>query len=68
MDDIEDWWCDLDLVDKCDKANVPYPTCDYGRGDEHYECEERCDKWWNSRTAEQKREIYEEDLAWWEKE
>lgn len=67
-DTIADWWTDLDLCDKCELANVPMPTTDYGRGDEYYECEERCDKWWNSRTYDQKKEIYEENLAWWDKE
>ena len=67
-DTIADWWTDLELRDKCEIANVPMPTTDYGRGDEYYECEERCDKWWNSRTYEQKKEIYEENLAWWDKE
>lgn len=67
-DTIEDWWCDLDLSDKCEIANLPYPTHDSGRGEEFCEAEDRCDKWWDSRTNEQKREIYEENLAWWDKE
>lgn len=67
-DTISDWWTDLDLRDKCDLANIPYPTCDYGRGDDYIEAEDRADKWWNSRTYEQKKEIYEENLAWWDKE
>lgn len=67
-DTIADWWCDLDLQDKCEYANIPYPTTNYGRGDEYFEAEERCDKWWHSRTYEQKKEIYEENLAWWDKE
>ena len=58
--EICDWWCDLDLTDKCELANVPMPTTDYGRGDEYFECEERCDKWWYSRTYEQKKEIHDE--------
>lgn len=65
---IADWWTDLDLQDKCELANVPYPTTDYGRGDEYQDAEERADKWWHSRTYEQKKEIYEENLAWWDKE
>lgn len=65
---ISDWWCDLDLQDKCEYANIPYPTTEYGRGDEYQEAEERADKWWNSRTYEQKKEIYEEQLDWWDKE
>lgn len=65
---IADWWCDLDLQDKCELSNIPYPTTNYGRGDEYIEAEERADKWWNSRTYEQKKEIYEEQLDWWDKE
>lgn len=65
---ILDWWTDLDLRDKCELANIPYPTCDYGRGDDYIEAEERANTWWNSRTYEQKKEIYEENLAWWDKE
>ena len=67
-DTIADWWCDLDLQDKCELSNIPYPTTNYGRGDEYFETEERCDKWWHSRTYEQKKEIYEEQLDWWDKE
>ena len=65
---IADWWCDLDLQDKCNLANIPYPTTNYGRGDEYFDAEERANKWWDSRTYEQKKEIYEEQLAWWDKE
>ena len=57
-DTIADWWTDLDLTDKCELANVPMPTTNYGRGDEYFECEVRCDKWWYSRTYVQKIEIY----------
>jgi len=59
-EEIDDWWSDLDLIDKCDLANIPYPTTNYGRGDEYYEAEERANKWWHSRTAEQMIEIYTE--------
>ena len=65
---IADWWTDLDLQDKCEYANIPYPTTNYGRGDEYQDAEERADKWWYSRTYEQKKEIYEEQLDWWDKE
>lgn len=57
-EEIADWWTDLDLCDKCELANVPYPTTNYGRGDEYYEAEERCSRWWYSRTYEQKKEIH----------
>jgi hypothetical protein len=67
-DTIADWWTDLDLQTKCELSNIPYPTCNYGRGDEYFEAEERATHWWNSRTYEQKKEIYEETLAWWDKE
>ena len=67
-DEIEDWWTDLGLAVKCELSNVPMPTSEYGRGDDYFYCEERCDKWWDSRTLEQKREIYHENLAWWDKE
>lgn len=59
-DTISDWWTDLDLCDKCELANIPYPTCDYGRGDDYIEAEDRANKWWNSRTYEQKKATYEE--------
>ena len=59
--EICDWWTGLDLVSKTELANVPMPTTDYGRGDEYFECEERCNKWWYSRTYEQKKEIYDEN-------
>ena len=65
---IADWWADLDLQDKCNLANIPYPTTNYGRGDEYFYAEERANKWWDSRTYEQKKEIYKENLAWWDKE
>lgn len=67
-DTISDWWTDLDLRDKCELANLPYPTNTDGRGEELLDAEERTDRWWNSRTYEQKKEIYEENLAWWDKE
>ena len=67
-DTISDWWTDLELRDKCEIANIPYPTSTDGRGEELLETEERADRWWNSRTYEQKEEIYEENLAWWDKE
>lgn len=67
-DMIADWWTDLELRDKCELANIPYPTNDSGRGEEYYDAQERADKWWNSRTYEQKKAIYEENLAWWDKE
>lgn len=65
---IADWWYELGLVTKCELANIPYPTTEYGRGDDFIEAEERANKWWDSRTYEQKKEIYEENLAWWDKE
>lgn len=65
---IADWWYELGLVTKCELANIPYPTTEYGRGDDYIEAEERANKWWDSRTYEQKKEIYEENLAWWDKE
>ncbi len=58
-DTISDWWTDLELCDKCELANIPYPTCDYGRGDDYIEAEDRADKWWNSRTYEQKKDIHD---------
>jgi len=66
--EIADWWTDLELRDKCELANIPYPTSTDGRGEELLETEERADRWWNSRTYEQKKETYEENLAWWDKE
>lgn len=66
--EIADWWTDLELRDKCELANIPYPTNTDGRGEELLETEERADRWWNSRTYEQKKEVYEENLAWWDKE
>ena len=66
-DMIADWWTDLELRDKCELANIPYPTNDSGRGEEYFDAQERADKWWNSRTYEQKKAIYEENLAWLDK-
>ena len=63
-DTIEDWWDNLDYVDKSEIANVPMPTNTDGRGEELLEFDERCLKWWNSRTSEQKHEIRKE----WERE
>ena len=65
---ISDWWTDLELRDKCELANIPYPTNTDGRGEELLETEERANRWWNSRTNEQKKAVYEENLAWWDKE
>ena len=65
---IADWWDELGLVSKCDLANIPYPNTEYGRGDDYIEAEERANKWWYSRTYEQQKEIYAENLAWWDKE
>ena len=67
-DEIEDWWYELGLVTKCELSNVPYPTTEYGRGDDYIDAEERANKWWNSRTNEQKKAVYKENLAWWDKE
>lgn len=58
---ISDWWTDLELRDKCELANIPYPTNTDGRGEELLETEERANKWWDSRTYEQKEEIYNEN-------
>ena len=60
-DTIADWWTDLDVDIKCELANIPYPTDDSGRGEAFFIAEDRADKWWNSRTYEQKKEIYEEN-------
>ena len=65
-DTICDWWSNLDLAVKCELSKVPMPTSEYGRGDDYYYCEERCNKWWQSRTLEQKREIYNENPDWWD--
>lgn len=59
-EEVMDWWDGLDLADKCDIANIPTPSSNDGRGDEHYYAEERADKWWYSRTYEQKMKAYEE--------
>ena len=58
---ISDWWTDLELRDKCELANIPYPTNTDGRGEELIEAEERANKWWDSRTYEQQKEIYNEN-------
>ena len=68
MDEIEDWWCELDYADKSEISNIPQPTAIDGRGECWCEFEDRANKWWNSRTDAQKREIYGETLAWWDKE
>lgn len=58
---LDEWWEDLDNLDKSELANIPFPTADDGgRGDNQYEFDERTSKWWNSRTLEQKGEIYKD--------
>ena len=71
-DNLNDWWDELDNVEKSEIANIPMPTADDGgRGDNQFEFDERTRKWWDSRTLEQKQEIYEDNLdtlPWWDKE
>ena len=58
---LDEWWEDLDTLDKSELANIPFPSSDDGgRGDNQYEFDERVSKWWNSRTLEQKGEIYKD--------
>ena len=58
---LDEWWDTLDNADKADLANIPQPTRDDGgRGDNEFEFQERTSKWWNSRTLEQKGEIYKD--------
>lgn len=59
-EELEDWWYDLPVDDKETLSGIPYPTSFSGRGDEDYEFTERTSKWWNSRTSEQKRDLYDE--------
>ena len=68
LETLDDWWDNQDTKQKCEIANVPYPTTNDGRGEEQWYAEERCDKWWNSRTLIQKQEIHEEHSAWWDNE
>lgn len=59
-DELYDWWADLDTIDISEIACIPMPNYnDGGRGDNYWEFEERARKWWNSRTLQQKREIYD---------
>ena len=68
MEEINDWWDNLDNVDKSEISNTPQPTTFDGRGEYMCEFEDRVNKWWESRTNAQKREIYEDNMAWWDKE
>ena len=65
---FDDWWGELDTMQKCQLANVPYPTEEDGRGENLMEAEDRADKWWNSRTTAQKEEIYKDNSDWWDNE
>lgn len=67
-DFLDDWWGELDTMQKCQLANVPYPTEEDGRGENLMEAEDRADKWWKSRSLVQKNEIYEKNTAWWDNE
>ena len=68
LETLDDWWGEQDTMQKCELANVPYPTEEDGRGENLMEAEDRADRWWNSRTLEQKQEIHEEHSAWWDNE
>ena len=65
---FDDWWGELDTMQKCQLANVPYPTEEDGRGENLMEAEDRANKWWNSRTTAQKEEIYKDNSDWWDNE
>lgn len=65
---FDDWWGELDTMQKCQLANVPYPTEEDGRGENLLEAEDRANRWWNSRTIAQREEIYKDNSDWWDNE
>ena len=65
---FDDWWGELDTMQKCQLARVPYPTEEDGRGENLMEAEDRARRWWNSRTTAQKEETYKDNSDWWDNE
>ena len=60
-DGLNEWWDDLSNEEKTNISGIHFPTADDGgRGDNDFEFTERTNKWWNSRTISQKREIQAE--------
>lgn len=62
----EEWWDGLDNAQKATIVGVPAPSRN-DRGDDQFEFDETCNKWWNAKTAAQKREIIENETPWWDK-
>lgn len=69
-DGLQEWWDDLTDEDKSRIVGIPTPRLD-DRGDEQYEFDRYCEKWWNAKTISQKKETckeWEDELPWWDKE
>lgn len=69
-DGLQEWWDDLLDSEKSQIVGIPTPRLD-DRGDDQYEFDQFCDKWWKAKTIQQKQETYKEwsdELPWWEKE
>lgn len=63
---LNEWWDDLSNDDKSSLVGIPAPSRNDARGDEQYEFDEYCNKWWNAKTIAQKQETYKENMPWWE--
>ena len=66
---LQEWWEDLGNDDKASLVGIPAPSRNDARGDEQYEFDEYCNKWWEAKTISQKQETYKEwsdELPWWE--
>ena len=63
---LQEWWDDLSNDDKSSLVGIPAPSRNDARGDEQYEFDDYCNKWWNAKTLAQKQEIYKDNMPWWE--
>lgn len=60
-DGLQEWWDDLSNDDKSSIVGIPAPSRNDARGDEQYEFDDYCNKWWNAKTIAQRQEIYERE-------
>ena len=57
-DGLQEWWDDLSTDDKSSIVGIPAPSRNDARGDEQYEFDDYCNKWWNAKTISQRQEVY----------